>query len=81
MLLINRYWVVAAVIGASAGNAGKGAAIGAVAGGGTRGIRNRNAQNQQQQQVQQQAAAIAQMRSEYDRAYSVCLEGRGYSVK
>ena len=70
-----------AVIGAIAGNAGKGAAIGAVAGGGTRGIRNRNAQNQQQQQVQQQAAAIAQMRSEYDRAYSVCLEGRGYSVK
>ena len=70
-----------AVIGAIAGNAGKGAAIGAVAGGGTRGVRNRSAKNQQQQQVQQQAAAIAQMRSEYDKAYSVCLEGRGYSVK
>ena len=70
-----------AVIGAIAGDAGKGAAIGAVTGTVTRGARNRGAQNQQQQQLQQQSAAIAQMRSEYDRAYAVCLEGRGYSVK
>ena len=70
-----------AVIGAIAGNAGKGAAIGAVTGTAARGMRNRGAVNQQQQQSQQQSAAIAQMRSEYDRAYAVCLEGRGYSVK
>lgn len=70
-----------AVIGAIAGDAGKGAAIGAVTGTATRGIRNRRAVGQQQQQAQQQSATIAQMRSEYDRAYSVCLEGRGYSVK
>ena len=44
----------------------------------TRGIRGKK---QQQQQAQQQSAATAQMRSEYDRAYSVCLEGRGYNVK
>jgi len=70
-----------AVIGAIAGDAGKGAAIGAVTGTVGRGMRNRGAKNQQQQQAQQQSAAIAQMRSEYDRAYAVCLEGRGYSVK
>ncbi|MCK5356290.1 MAG: hypothetical protein KAJ63_14325 [Methyloprofundus sp.] len=70
-----------AIIGAIAGDAGKGAAIGAVTGTATRGIRNRQAVGQQQQQAQQQSAAIAQMRGEYDRAYAVCLEGRGYSVK
>jgi len=70
-----------AVIGAIAGNAGKGAAIGAVTGTVARGSRNRGAVNQQQQQAQQQSAAIAQRRNEYDRAYAVCLEGRGYSVK
>jgi len=70
-----------AVIGAIAGNAGKGAAIGAVTGTAARGMRNRQAVGQQQQQTQQQSAAIAQMRSDYDRAYAVCLEGRGYSVK
>jgi hypothetical protein len=70
-----------AVIGAIAGDAGKGAAIGATTGAIARGARNRGAQNQQQQQAQQQSTAIAQMNSEYDRAYAVCLEGRGYSVK
>ena len=70
-----------AVIGAIAGDAGKGAAIGAATGTVARGARNRGARNQQQQQAQQQSAAIAQMHSEYDRAYAVCLEGRGYSVK
>ena len=70
-----------AVIGAIAGDAGKGAAIGAVTGTAARGMRNRRAVGQQQQQAQQQSAAHAQMRSEYDRAYAVCLEGRGYSVR
>lgn len=70
-----------AIIGAIAGNAGKGAAIGAGVGAVGRGIRNRSARNEQEQSTQQQSARIAQMRSEYNRAYSVCLEGRGYSVK
>ncbi|SHE23137.1 hypothetical protein [methanotrophic endosymbiont of Bathymodiolus puteoserpentis (Logatchev)] len=63
------------------GGAARGAAIGATTGAIARGARNRGAQNQQQQQAQQQSTAIAQMNSEYDRAYAVCLEGRGYSVK
>ena len=70
-----------AIIGAIAGDAGKGAAIGAAAGGITRGFRNRDQQNQQQAQQQQQASQINRMRSDYDRAYTVCLEGKGYTVR
>jgi Glycine zipper len=64
-----------AIGGAIAGDAGKGAAIGA--GVGAAGGRMRqNQQNQQQAQAQQQAA-----RGQYDKAYAVCLEGKGYAVK
>ena len=70
-----------AIIGAIAGDAGKGAAIGAAAGGIARGFRNRNQRNRQQAQQQQQASQINQMRSDYDRAYSVCLEAKGYTVR
>ena len=69
-----------AVIGAIAGDAGKGAAIGAASGGMMGGMRRRGAQQQQaqaQQQAQQQHSAA---KSEYDRAYSACLNGRGYTV-
>ena len=38
--------------------------------------------NQQAAQAQQQAQAQAQAgRSNYDRAYAACLEGRGYQVR
>jgi hypothetical protein len=62
---------VGAAIGAIAGDAGKGAAIGAVGGGvgGRRGAKNSQAQAQQDSQ------------SSYNRAFAVCMEGRGYSVK
>jgi len=69
-----------AIIGAIAGDAGKGAAIGAGVGGVTRGFRNRNQRNQQEAQQQQQAAQINSMRSNYDRAYKGCMEGKGYTV-
>ena len=62
-----------AIIGAIAGDAGKGAAIGAGAGAVGRGMGNRR----QQQNYQEQAAHAD---SEYNRAYSACLKGRGYSV-
>ena len=70
-----------AIIGAIAGDAGKGAAIGAAAGGIGRGFMNRNEKNQQQAQQQQQASQIGNMRNNYNRAYSVCLEGKGYTVR
>ena len=79
-----------AAVGAVAGeiandDAGKGAAVGAASGALIGGMRRRDQQRQQQQEQQQwaeqQAANYAQQRSNYDRAYSACLEGRGYTVK
>ena len=72
---------VGAIGGAIAGDAGKGAAIGAAVGG-TGGAVRQNRQNRQAAEAQQQAQAQAQAgRSEYDKAYAVCLEGRGYQVR
>ncbi|MGK7914160.1 MAG: glycine zipper domain-containing protein [Prochloraceae cyanobacterium] len=76
---------VGAATGAIAGDAGKGAAIGATTGGFIGGIRNREQQRRQQAQqaeaAQQQAASYENQRNRYDRAYAVCLEGRGYTLK
>lgn len=77
--------VTGLAVGAIAGDAGKGAAIGAASGALIGGMR-RNDQQRQQQQAQQQweqeqAANYANQRNNYNRAYSACLEGRGYTVK
>ncbi len=80
-----------AVGGAIGGNAGKGAAIGAATGALFGGFRRRDQrrqeqhaqqqyQRQQQQMQQQQAQAANQRRSNYNRAMSACLSGRGYKV-
>lgn len=73
---------VGAAIGAISGDAGKGAAIGATAGG-FGGLRQgRRAQRQGQAQAQQQAVnQEAQMMNEFKKAFAVCLEGKGYTVK
>jgi hypothetical protein len=65
-------------IGAIAGDAGKGAAIGAVAGtmlGGRKARQNKAAKEQQAQQSQ--AAAL----QHFNKAFGVCLDGRGYTVR
>ncbi len=69
-------------IGAIAGDAGKGAAIGAVVGG-LAGRRAKMAHDQQQQQANNQAAANAEvaMSDSFKKAFTVCLEGKGYTVK
>jgi len=67
-----------AVIGAITGDAGKGAAIGAVGGtmvGGARARRNQQAA-QANSQAQTQGAIDT-----FNRAFSACMEGRGYTVK
>ena len=68
-------------LGAIAGDAGKGAAIGATAGG----IRGRMVQRRAQAQAQQQAQAKSQTQKagleNFKRAFSACMEGKGYSVK
>jgi len=71
-----------AAIGAIAGDTGKGAAIGAVAGG----IRGRQAKvshdKQQQQQANQTADAMEkEYMDNYKKAFSVCMEAKGYTVK
>lgn len=71
-----------AAIGAIAGDAGKGAAIGAVAGGLSGRRQGKQAQAQANQQSQAQAAATdAQMKETFQKAFAVCLEGKGYTIK
>jgi hypothetical protein len=72
---------VGAVAGGIAGDAGKGAAAGAAAGTMAGGMRKRENQRQQAQAQQQQSAAMTQKQSDYNRAFGVCMEGRGYTVK
>ena len=77
-----------AVIGGIAGgrsSARRGAAIGGLTGGaigGTRSSRqNRQAEQERKQWEQQQANQYMRQRNDYNRAYSACLSGRGYTVK
>jgi uncharacterized protein YcfJ len=70
-----------AAIGAIAGDAGEGAAIGAVVGG-LRGRMHAKQSQAAQQQSNQQAAANqnAAMLNDYKKAFSACLQGKGYTV-
>lgn len=68
-------------IGAIAGDAGKGAAIGAASGGVIGGVRKHRSEKAQDEWSQQQSAGYDQRRSEYNRAQSACMEGKGYTVK
>lgn len=69
-----------AIGGAIGGNAGKGAAIGAAVGGGAGAMRRRRAEMQYEQQVQEASAERQQQQQQFNRAYGVCLEGKGYKV-
>jgi predicted lipid-binding transport protein (Tim44 family) len=80
--------LLGAGVGAIAGGkkgAKKGLAIGAVSGGAIGGVRSHSQQKKdqqaQQQWAQQQTNQYMQKRNGYNRAYSACLEGRGYTVK
>ena len=68
-------------VGAAAGDAGEGAAIGAVGGGLFGGMRQQKSKEEQQQWADQQAATYQNNRSNYDRDFGACMEGRGYTVK
>ena len=67
-----------AAIGAIAGNAGKGAAAGAVVGTMAGGRQARKNKADQQQQAEQAKAGTLQ---QFNKAFSACMEGRGYLVK
>jgi hypothetical protein len=64
---------VGVVAGAIAGDAGKGAAAGAAGGALIGGMRRRDA-------VREDQAVQSQNQQAYLRAYTACLQGRGYSV-
>ena len=85
-----------AVVGGAGGaviggilSGGKGAARGAVIGGGSGALlggMRRESQRKQEEQARnqwerEQANAYMQQRNNYNRAYSACLEGKGYTVK
>ena len=77
---------IGAVVGEIADDdAGKGAAAGAAAGTMAGGMKTRSERRQQgqaqQEQAQQQEAAAAQNANDFNRAYSACMEGKGYTVK
>ena len=76
--------LVGTAAGAIAGNTGRGAAIGASTGALMGGFRasdqRRQEQHAQDQWAQQQAAQHAQERDRFNRAYSTCLQGKGYTV-
>lgn len=71
--------------GAIGGEFGKGAAAGAAVGLLGGGIRSKSHQTSQQQQqkewAQQQTAEYNRNRDNYNRAFSACMEGRGYTVR
>jgi len=71
-----------AAIGAIAGDAGKGAAIGAVAGG-LRGRRAKVVGDEMEQQQNNQAAAAKEkeLMDNFKKAFTACMEGKGYTVK
>jgi len=76
---------VGTLIGGISGNEGKGAAYGAAAGliRGNRRSQQQQASAQQsvQQQGQQMQQATAEQIDNFKKAFSVCLEGKGYMVK
>jgi hypothetical protein len=67
-----------AAIGAIAGDAGQGAGIGAVVGTMAGG---RQARQQQAAQNQQAVAQQQDLINTHNRAFSACMEGRGYTIK
>ena len=76
--------LVGVTVGAITGKAGKGAAIGAGSGALVGGMRRRSQVNnsyaQQEAWANDQALQYQQQQVDFNRAYGVCLQGRGYTV-
>jgi hypothetical protein len=73
---------VGAAVGSISGDAGDGAAVGAIAGG----VAGRRQSKQQKKAQTQQATAGAssaeqEMKDKFTKAFSVCMEGKGYTIK
>ncbi len=72
--------IIGGIIDGSDG-AKKGAAAGGVVGGVRRHRHTRAQEYKKDQWAQEQASQYSQKRNTYNRAYSACLEGKGYTVK
>lgn len=72
--------VIGGIIGGKKG-AKKGAGAGAVMGGMRRADQNRQEKQAQKQWEQEQARQYEQGRSNYNRNFAACMEGRGYTVR
>jgi hypothetical protein len=71
-----------AAIGAITGDAGEGAAVGAVVGGLAGRRQGKAAQEQANAQAQASVSAQEKERAEtFKKAFSVCIEGKGYTIK
>ncbi len=71
-----------AAIGAITGDAGDGAAVGAIVGGLSGRRKGKQAQAQANQQSQASASAAEQgMIDSFKKAFTVCIEGKGYTIK
>ena len=74
--------IVGTAIGSVSGDAGKGAAYGAIAGGVAGRRKGKQAQAQANQQAQSTATATDQAKIDsFKKAFSVCIEGKGYTIK
>jgi hypothetical protein len=74
--------LVGTAIGSVSGDAGKGAAYGAIAGGVAGRRQGKKAQEQQNQQAQATATATDQAKTDsFKKAFTVCIEGKGYTIK
>ena len=78
--------VVGSVIGGITGGdwgrgAAAGAAGGALLGGMSRSQSRRQSERQQEEWAQREMARYNQRRAEYNRAWSACMEGKGYTVR
>lgn len=67
-------------IGAIAGDAGTGAAIGAVSGGLVGGMRSRRGRQAAQSQADQAVSQFNTQFQQWDRNWTACMQGRGYTI-
>jgi hypothetical protein len=67
--------------GSRSKGAATGAAIGGVLGGARQSRQNQRDQQARQQWEQQQASEYAHKRNTYNRAFSACMESKGYTVR
>ena len=73
--------IVGGIGGSMGGEFGEGAAAGAAVGGAVGLVKKKKQEQQAKQQAAATTSANKEMADNYYRAYSVCLEARGYKVK